>query len=171
MSRRSSATIREDSLGSRHQHHGADGPNIDSLTYVVDESDAARAHFAIEHLNHRGRFWNAGKHATLVRYCLIAAVGIAQATVAYLTNITSNYFIKSKYSGVYDLLQDGHVGRAYLRFLALQTLFAAIAALFVWIEPVAAGSGIPEVKVYLVRHVLICFEPCLFCPFRRLLNV
>jgi H+/Cl- antiporter ClcA len=33
--------------------------------------------------------------------------------------------------------------------LFTQTLFALLASLFVWIEPVATGSGIPEVKVYL----------------------
>ena len=40
-------------------------------------------------------------------------------------------------------------GSAFLAFFFYQTLFAAIASLFVWIEPVAAGSGIPEVKCYL----------------------
>jgi chloride channel 7 len=38
---------------------------------------------------------------------------------------------------------------AYLWFVLYQVTFAAIASLFVWLEPVAAGSGIPEVKCFL----------------------
>jgi len=38
---------------------------------------------------------------------------------------------------------------AFLVFVFYQTIFAAIASLFVWWEPVSAGSGIPEIKCYL----------------------
>jgi H+/Cl- antiporter ClcA len=40
-------------------------------------------------------------------------------------------------------------GSAFLAFVFYQTLFALIAAIFVWIEPISGGSGIPEVKCYL----------------------
>lgn len=89
--------IRQDSLGgvaNGHHHHEK---NFDSLTYVTDESDAWRASVATTHYQHRGNFWNDGKHATLVRYTLIAVVGIVQACVAYFANITSSYFITVSY--------------------------------------------------------------------------
>ena len=38
---------------------------------------------------------------------------------------------------------------AYLTFLLYQTAFAAIASLFVYVEPVSGGSGIPEIKCFL----------------------
>jgi chloride channel 7 len=41
------------------------------------------------------------------------------------------------------------LGSAFLVYLGYQTLFAAIASLFVWIEPVSGGSGIPEIKCFL----------------------
>jgi Voltage gated chloride channel len=44
---------------------------------------------------------------------------------------------------------DGSIFRAFLVFLFYQTLFAAIASLFVYWEPVCAGSGIPEIKCFL----------------------
>ena len=37
----------------------------------------------------------------------------------------------------------------FLAFLVYQTIFALIASLFVYIEPVSGGSGIPEVKCFL----------------------
>ena len=40
-------------------------------------------------------------------------------------------------------------GSAFFAFLFFQTLFAFIASIFVYIEPVAGGSGIPEIKCFL----------------------
>jgi len=38
---------------------------------------------------------------------------------------------------------------AFWAFCLFQTLYAAIASIFVWIEPLSGGSGIPEIKCYL----------------------
>lgn len=38
---------------------------------------------------------------------------------------------------------------AFVTFVCYQTIYAAIASLFVMIEPVSAGSGIPEIKCFL----------------------
>jgi chloride channel 7 len=38
---------------------------------------------------------------------------------------------------------------AFWAYCLFQTLFAAIGSMFVWIEPVAGGSGIPEIKCFL----------------------
>jgi hypothetical protein len=91
-------SIRSDSIGSPQQdHHHANThvPNVDSLTYIDDESEAWRAHAATEYYTHRGRFWNLGKHRTMERYVLIAAIGIFQAFTAYFTNIVSKTFIEA----------------------------------------------------------------------------
>ena len=90
---RTSSTVRNDSIGgkSHDAHHG--GENVESLTYVTDESDAWRAMAATEHYRHRGHFWNEGKHQTSQTYILTAVVGMVQALVAYGTNIASAYFI------------------------------------------------------------------------------
>ena len=40
-------------------------------------------------------------------------------------------------------------GSAFLTYLFYQTIFAAIASLFVYLEPVSGGSGIPEIKCFL----------------------
>ena len=40
-------------------------------------------------------------------------------------------------------------GSAFLFFLLYQVGFAAIASIFVWLEPVSGGSGIPEIKCFL----------------------
>jgi hypothetical protein len=85
--------------GDDHGHHHVKTKNVDSLTYVTDESDVWRGHVAIKHMTYRGRFWNEGKYDTLKEYFLIAMVGVVQASIAYFANISSSYFIKvSKYA-------------------------------------------------------------------------
>ena len=51
--------------------------------------------------------------------------------------------------GAEDDSNGGSGWNAFLAFVLYQTIFGALACLFVWIEPVAAGSGIPEVKCFL----------------------
>lgn len=42
-----------------------------------------------------------------------------------------------------------NIGSAFVAFVGLQIIFAAIASMFVWIEPISGGSGIPEIKCFL----------------------
>ncbi|KAL3919946.1 MAG: hypothetical protein SGILL_003499, partial [Bacillariaceae sp.] len=44
---------------------------------------------------------------------------------------------------------DGSGIPAFWAFLLIQVALSAIASIFVWIEPVSGGSGIPEIKCYL----------------------
>ena len=76
-----------------------------------------------------------------MRYLLTALVGVSQGIVAYFTNILSTYFIASKFDSVNELLDKGHTFKAFFWFLFIQTSFAVMASIFVWIEPVSAGSG------------------------------
>jgi chloride channel 7 len=147
--------VRYDSLGSSsephdHAHAHQHVPNMESLTYEQYESDVYKAHVALDHMHHRGSFWNSGKHETLIRSLLTATVGIMQACVAYFVNLLSAFFIGSvKFATVNALLENGHTMSAFCVYVILQVSFAICAAVFVWIEPISAGSGIPEVKCFL----------------------
>jgi chloride channel 7 len=149
--KKSHSSFRGDSAGGGgHDHHHVDkGDHLPSLQYQRDESEAWRAHVLMDHYRHQGQFWNTGKHEELVQYLLTALIGITQGCVAYFTNLLSNYLIDQKFETVNGLLEEGHLAYAYLRFASTQLFFAALASAFVWIEPISAGSGIPEVKCYL----------------------
>lgn len=68
--------------------------NVESLTYVANESDVWRAHWAIEHYMLRGEFWNHGKRETIQHYYWIVMTGIIQACIAFATNVTSKTVIE-----------------------------------------------------------------------------
>mmetsp|Transcript_40425 Transcript_40425/g.43872 ORF Transcript_40425/g.43872 Transcript_40425/m.43872 type:complete len:804 (-) Transcript_40425:190-2601(-) len=123
--------------------------NVQSLTYVCDESDVWRAHSTIEHHMLRGEVWNSRKFKTIQEYFWIVMTGVMQACIAYATNMSSKIFIESKFEMVSRYLEHGAIITAFLRFYLLQLAFAMIAGVCVWIEPISGGSGIPEVKCYL----------------------
>ena len=176
---------------SSHNYHSLATPEIQSHNYEPDESEVWRAYVAQVHFSNRGQWWTTGKKRALKRWVLTFLVGVIQACVATMCNISSRALSKRKFDHVHSLLnpvssaafgesstwssssssntmtdddlfvqengnadnnsQDsrGYSGSAFLAFCFYQTLFATIASLFVWIEPVAAGSGIPEIKCFL----------------------
>jgi len=52
-------------------------------------------------------------------------------------------------TGLSSMNPESNTWKAFVVFLTYQLLFACAAAFFVYLEPVAAGSGIPEIKCYL----------------------
>lgn len=46
-------------------------------------------------------------------------------------------------------MENGHTIGAFFEFYMTQLMFACVAGICVWIEPISGGSGIPEVKCYL----------------------
>lgn len=128
--------------------------NIESHNYEPDESEVWRAYTAQQHFRNRGQWWTTGKRRALKRWSLTFLVGVVQALIAYFGNMATKNLNTRKFDHVNSLLQDevqgdAKPGSAFLTFLVYQTSFAMIAAMFVVIEPVSAGSGIPEIKCYL----------------------
>jgi hypothetical protein len=80
--------------GHGHEKSSKKNVNVQSLTYVADESDVWRAHWAIEHYMLRGEFWNHGKSKTIQAYFWIVMTGIMQACIAYAVNMSSKVFIE-----------------------------------------------------------------------------
>jgi H+/Cl- antiporter ClcA len=74
-----------------------------------------------------------------------------------LTTTTSSSYNNNYMDDGFNLGGESSAGQeasnrnmtAFWAFLLFQTVFAGIASLFVWLEPVAGGSGIPEIKCFL----------------------
>ena len=95
----------------------------------------------------------------LMRWILTILVGIATGTVASFINFGVKRLNKLKYeltmTHVHNALENpdnlvDHFLKPCLVFLALNVSYVLVATLLVsFVEPVARGSGIPEVKCYL----------------------
>ncbi|XP_003391629.1 PREDICTED: chloride transport protein 6-like, partial [Amphimedon queenslandica] len=93
------------------------------------------------------------KHIALMRWIMVALIGIVTGTIAFLINVGIHYLRKLKYQEffrVYDLTRDsGTVFLALLVIAGFNVFYSIFAGILVAIEPIAAGSGIPEIKCYL----------------------
>lgn len=65
--------------------------------------------------------------------------------VAIVTLALTNY----KFNTCNDMISKGQWNSAFFSFIFFCLFYALIAGLLCWVEPAAAGSGIPEIKAYL----------------------
>lgn len=62
-----------------------------------------------------------------------------------MTNLLTNF----KFDSCIDLINNDQWDAAFFLFMFFCLLYASVAGFLCWLEPTAAGSGIPEVKAYL----------------------
>jgi chloride channel 7 len=84
------------------------------------------------------------------KWFLYMCIGIGTGTTAFLSAVLVDVFQGFRYSITLSLLDSNSIVAAYLANAFFCCTFVGIAAFFVvFVEPAAAGSGIPEAKAYL----------------------
>lgn len=93
------------------------------------------------------------KKIEFIKWVVTLLVGIFTGLVALFIDYFVKLLMKFKYEAVNSSIQtcmkDGCLVVSFLWLLLFNVGFCTIAACLVMIEPVAAGSGIPEIKCYL----------------------
>ncbi|XP_037540369.1 chloride transport protein 6 isoform X2 [Nematolebias whitei] len=88
-----------------------------------------------------------------VRWMMVFVIGVTVGLVGLFVDFFVHLFTKIKFSLVADSVQKcsdkGCLPLSLLELLSFNMTFVFIASVLVLIEPVAAGSGIPEIKSYL----------------------
>ncbi|XP_072047747.1 H(+)/Cl(-) exchange transporter 6-like [Amphiura filiformis] len=102
------------------------------------------------------------RHLELFRWIVTFSIGICTGLVAVFIDYFVRLLSKLKFGTVEDSIlqcsQDGCLVISLLIIVAIDAAFVFIASSLVAIEPIAGGSGIPEIKCYLngikVPHVV-----------------
>ncbi|XP_047427612.1 H(+)/Cl(-) exchange transporter 6 [Mugil cephalus] len=88
-----------------------------------------------------------------VRWLMVFAIGVTVGLVGLFVDFFVHLFTKIKFTMVGSTVEkcsgNGCLFLSLLELLAFNMTFIFIASMLVLIEPVAAGSGIPEIKSYL----------------------
>ncbi|XP_051281975.1 H(+)/Cl(-) exchange transporter 6 isoform X1 [Dicentrarchus labrax] len=88
-----------------------------------------------------------------VRWMMMFAIGVTVGLVGLFVDFFVHLFTKIKFTLVGDSIEKctdkGCFPLSLLELLAFNMTFVFIASVLILIEPVAAGSGIPEIKSYL----------------------
>eukprot|EP00731_Ephydatia_muelleri_P014804 Em0008g524a len=92
-------------------------------------------------------------HINVMRWVLVAIIGVLTGAVGTAILFSMEALVKLKYSqlqNVYQyLLPNGTVAVGLFVLLGFNILYASISAVVAIIEPLAGGSGVPELMCYL----------------------
>ena len=125
---------------------------IQSHSYEPHESPIYRAHLAQRHTHDARRWWTTRKQQAAKRWALTFLIGAATAVVGYTINVCVKALSGLKFRTVKAALAREAAGTmwggsALLTFVMFNAAYVLVASATVYLEPVAAGSGIPEIKV------------------------
>ena len=145
--------------------HGATAPasrksrldyygDTDSHTFEVDESEVWRHHQLQRHFEDQGQWWTFSKTKEVRRWVLTLLTGFFTGVVALFVTFFTKFLTRHKYAYFESLVareknNEAPSGSAFAFLLLSNSLFALLAFLAVFMEPLAAGSGIPEIKCFL----------------------
>ncbi|CAM9234025.1 unnamed protein product [Phaeothamnion confervicola] len=122
----------------------------DSHDYEPDESEVWRAHQQRRHFRDRGRWWNTSKRRSAKRWVMTFVIGVLTGLIAIFATFCTQALTRLKFVTVRDI--KAHGASPFFVFLAyagFNVVYVCIANLMVYVEPLAAGSGIPEIKSFL----------------------
>jgi chloride channel 7 len=123
----------------------------DSHDYEPDESEVWRSHQARRHSLDRGRWWTTHKQRSFKRWIMTLSIGLLTGCIAAVVNGMTVMLTSLKFNTVYHMIDSGG-GPTFPSFLALAAFslcYVLVANFMVILEPLAAGSGIPEIKCFL----------------------
>uniref|UniRef100_E9Q741 Chloride channel, voltage-sensitive 6 n=1 Tax=Mus musculus TaxID=10090 RepID=E9Q741_MOUSE len=97
-----------------------------------------------------------GRRYEAVKWMVVFAIGVCTGLVGLFVDFSVRLFTQLKFgvvqtssAAVEECSQKGCLALSLLELLGFNLTFVFLASLLVLIEPVAAGSGIPEIKCYL----------------------
>ena len=126
----------------------------ESLNFQVEENEVWRTKQAQLQYTNRNRWWTSNTSTTFKRWLLTTVVGVLTGLTGIFITYFTQYLTRAKFGAVRRVMEreaGGELagGASFFAYLGFNLLFVSIATFMVWVEPVSAGSGIPEVKCYL----------------------
>lgn len=80
---------------------------------------------------------------------LVVMLGLAIGGIGYFVSFLTEALTDFKYNTAINYINEGKWEAAFFVLLITCIFYASVAGVLCWMEPTAAGSGIPEIKAYL----------------------
>eukprot|EP00039_Didymoeca_costata_P014963 m.247499 g.247499 ORF g.247499 m.247499 type:complete len:870 (-) comp16127_c0_seq1:85-2694(-) len=119
-----------------------------SLDYQLEESEVKRSREAVRRRK-QNKWWNLTRQRATKRWIIIAVSGMVIALAGVGTIVGTELLLDYKFGIMQSYMDENRKFMAFITYYGFNLLFGSIAGLLVVMEPVAAGSGIPEIKSFL----------------------
>lgn len=128
--------------------------NTESQQYEQDENEVWKHHQLQRQFQDKNQWWSYTDKREWQRWMLTLITGFVCGLVAIFVAVFTKFITSWKFDVFYQLIDNEKNGSSFygLGFIFLITvnlILGTLAYLTVYIEPLAAGSGIPEIKCYL----------------------
>eukprot|EP01032_Pedospumella_encystans_P012074 gene12074-13992_t len=128
--------------------------HTESHQFEQNESEVWWHHQLQRHFEDKGNWWTFARQSDITRWFLTLITGLFCGIVALAVTYGTKLLTTYKFRTFNQLLEKEKneelpFGSAYAFLFAMNIIFGVVAWTTVFIEPLAAGSGIPEVKCYL----------------------
>ncbi|CAF3399220.1 unnamed protein product [Rotaria sp. Silwood1] len=129
--------------------------HYESLDYECDESEIA-------HMEEKRLGYQHARRLIILKWLIMLLIGICTGLIAVFVDFTVKNLTKFKFSYVQNkldtCLSEHCLFKPYLTWISINISMVLVAGFLILWEPVARGSGIPQVKCYLngiaIPHVL-----------------
>ena len=127
---------------------------IESHQFDPDESEVWKHHQLERHFEDQGQWWTFAKYREVRRWFLTLYTSLWIAVIAFFITFMTKLITSLKFDTFNSLIEQEKAHRipygcGFLFLIAYNIACALTAYAFVYIEPLAAGSGIPEMKAFL----------------------
>eukprot|EP00731_Ephydatia_muelleri_P014855 Em0008g575a len=99
-------------------------------------------------------------HMSAMKWVLAGLIGVVTGLLAFVVNILRNNLQLLKYTQLRNVLSvtllEGTAVFGLLVLFGFNLMYALVAVLVIALEPVASGSGVPEIKSYMNGIKLFC---------------
>jgi len=121
----------------------------ESMNFDEVESIMWRKHQLRRFFQSRGQWWTAGRRSTAYKWILVVLIGVlvglSGAFVQFITEILTEF----RFHHATNLIDESRWFSAFLAYLTTSLGYGFVAGMLCVFVPLAAGSGIPEIKAFL----------------------
>lgn len=122
---------------------------LESMDFEEVESVMWRKHQLRRFFQDRGYWWTTARKRTAWKWILVILIGILVGCFGAFVQFFTEILTKWRFETTNSLIDEGNWGGAYFAYLAISLFLGSIAGALCWMVPLAAGSGIPEIKSFL----------------------
>ena len=123
--------------------------NLESMDFEDAESVAWRKHHLRRFFQDRGSLWTVSRRSTVTKWSMCIVIGVIIALLGLFVKFCTSQLVGLKLYLLTSLVEQNRYAAAFFSYLFVSQAFVLGAGLLCWLEPDAAGSGIPEIKAYL----------------------